>query len=685
MNITIILPAVHVTSKRQRDDSPQPTTPFPPISITPSPTPFSEMSSYNPDDYKDIIDEYNREVAENHLSKSRAEIVARQAAYDDIQITRSAPGTLAGTTRGSIASTPPAPVAPCPYCASTDSKSETSLRSVADRVVRNNNSGGDPANPSRLDRRSLVETSLSTDRTTESPSSVDTVNTVIQGKAYDVLGELKHDHLDDVNFDHINDSFDSLGNDFKDGLYQEEDELEEAEEEIVKTSEIVTTTSNTENSTTTTTTTTVTTTETTKLAFLTDHDLMPEGRRNLDFLYEAQEEDDDDDVDNEVDHSFFTYDESMDQAIINDKTTRRRDSLEEELFGDSNNNQWQDMMQDDSLLQLDESLLLPKDEPFGLPDESNLETELPPPQQVEVQEEPILQSDEAPLLADVPPPSDEPHLPPPASDAPALPTSEVVEETSAATEDLPELPKAHLLTNGELILEETIPEVQDQPPQENQELPSPVLQDRAVTPEEPVTVKEETTVEKEVKVPPAPVEEPKTEDDNHEEGAPAKEEIIAQQTVSDSTSMKKSEEPRLALSDAPSEGTERGVSGQVETAPEEQQPELGQIEDAPAEKKENKSTPEPDTDTAQELPAVAAEASKEPEVVTIITGKEETEPNRQEDNEEEATEAEEVVHNEDNKEPEEDNKVPGPVETGNEDVTIIITQDEMPPANLFDR
>lgn len=227
MNITIILPAVHVTSnnnsKRQRgNESPQPTTPFPPISITPSPTPFSEGSTYNQDDYKDLIDEYNRELAENHMSKSRAEIVARQAAYDDVEVAKSDSGggtnTGSGTTSPVVATggggsqqpirsrggLPGGSSAPCPYCSSSESlKSETSFRSlgkivspvgktsvIVNTMKSYQKNGGSGGKRGRKGSISTTHASPSTDLTTESPSSVDTVNTVIQSKAYDILGEL---------------------------------------------------------------------------------------------------------------------------------------------------------------------------------------------------------------------------------------------------------------------------------------------------------------------------------------------------------------------------------------------------------------------------------------------------------------------------------------------------------------
>ncbi|CAL8077922.1 unnamed protein product [Orchesella dallaii] len=231
MNITIILPAVHVTSKRHRDESPQPTTPFPPISITPSPTPFSEASSYNPEDYKDLMEEYNREISDNHvMSKSRAEIVARQAAYDDIEIAAS--GSTTGTESG-VPATPAA--APCPYC-SSDSKSESSVRSFQKKAEKVTTSSA-----SNEERRAVTETSLSTDRT-ESPSSVDTVNTVIQNKAYDVLGELKQSDIAVTST--LDDSFDFDG--------------QEVEEELIKKEETFITTTTTHA------TSTVTTTKTTK-------------------------------------------------------------------------------------------------------------------------------------------------------------------------------------------------------------------------------------------------------------------------------------------------------------------------------------------------------------------------------------------------------------------------------------
>lgn len=198
MNITIILPAVHVTNnKRQHrgDESPQPTTPFPPISITPSPTPFSETNSYNPEDYKHLIEEYNREIAENQLTRSRAEIVKRQAAYDDIEVAKSDSGTTIENESTAASSSSPvatkglvAASAPCPYCSSSDSiKSGGSSRSLPRQkitAVANFRSA-----KRQTERRSTTHTTPSTDL--ESPSSVDTVNTVIQSKAYDILGELK--------------------------------------------------------------------------------------------------------------------------------------------------------------------------------------------------------------------------------------------------------------------------------------------------------------------------------------------------------------------------------------------------------------------------------------------------------------------------------------------------------------
>lgn len=228
MNITIILPAVHVTSKRQQrgDDSPQPTTPFPPISITPSPTPFSESSAtptYNSEEYKDLIEEYNREIAENNLSRSRAEIVARQAAYDDVEVTRSDPGPR---TKSKRSSTSPKEgtrkagggSAPCPYCSSSESlKSEASTRSRTVEKAAIVMNTLESRQSSTEKRKRTSHTSASTDRTTESPSSVDTVNTVIQSKAYDILGELKHhnsissklqDHFDMTST--LDDSFESI-------------------------------------------------------------------------------------------------------------------------------------------------------------------------------------------------------------------------------------------------------------------------------------------------------------------------------------------------------------------------------------------------------------------------------------------------------------------------------------------
>src|SRR5438105_3353632 len=76
MNITIILPAVQVV--RRESDSPQPTTPFPPVTATPS------QSSFSASEYQQILEEYNRrfhgEIQE--LSESQADIAARQVAYD---------------------------------------------------------------------------------------------------------------------------------------------------------------------------------------------------------------------------------------------------------------------------------------------------------------------------------------------------------------------------------------------------------------------------------------------------------------------------------------------------------------------------------------------------------------------------------------------------------------------------
>lgn len=82
MNITIILPAVQVV-KRELTTSPQPTTtPFPPVSVTPS------TSGSVTSEYQEILEEYHHHetthLHHNHLSQSRIDhIAARQAAYDE--------------------------------------------------------------------------------------------------------------------------------------------------------------------------------------------------------------------------------------------------------------------------------------------------------------------------------------------------------------------------------------------------------------------------------------------------------------------------------------------------------------------------------------------------------------------------------------------------------------------------
>lgn len=79
MNITIILPAVQVI--RRELDSPQPTTPFPPTSATPS---HYAQSPYTTAEFKEILEEHQRHLSGGgNVTQSRSiDIAARQAAYE---------------------------------------------------------------------------------------------------------------------------------------------------------------------------------------------------------------------------------------------------------------------------------------------------------------------------------------------------------------------------------------------------------------------------------------------------------------------------------------------------------------------------------------------------------------------------------------------------------------------------
>lgn len=78
MNITIILPAVQVI-KRAPDSPQHTTTPFPPVI---SATPSCPQSPCTTSEYQEILEEYHRHV-KHDADISRVELIAaRQAAYD---------------------------------------------------------------------------------------------------------------------------------------------------------------------------------------------------------------------------------------------------------------------------------------------------------------------------------------------------------------------------------------------------------------------------------------------------------------------------------------------------------------------------------------------------------------------------------------------------------------------------
>jgi hypothetical protein len=159
MNITIILPAVQIV---KRDDSPQPTTPFPPVSITPSPSPYNPRTPFSPADFHENFNDhrhyYPQSPSSRELTKSRADLAARQAAYD-----------YENEEFDSPSPTPP------PQPPPEEKKSGLPRPLVRQKAIQQFES----IDRNDEDMSDVSQNPSVTQTTTESPSSADTVRTAV--------------------------------------------------------------------------------------------------------------------------------------------------------------------------------------------------------------------------------------------------------------------------------------------------------------------------------------------------------------------------------------------------------------------------------------------------------------------------------------------------------------------------
>jgi len=170
MNITIILPAVQIL---KRDDSPQPTTPFPPVSITPSPSPYNPMTPFSPSEFQHFSQNHSQNHSARELTKSRADLAARQAAYEYDNEEFESPSP-----------TPP------PQAQRKSAQSATQKRSPASKSLIRQFSVNEFGSTASATKHEAFVNNSSIHTTTESLSSVDTVKTAIEIEPHTLVNEM---------------------------------------------------------------------------------------------------------------------------------------------------------------------------------------------------------------------------------------------------------------------------------------------------------------------------------------------------------------------------------------------------------------------------------------------------------------------------------------------------------------